>query len=157
MITTAQKALFNLSRYFGFDNPLGDALLKKKGVLVAKYSFAKQGGAVGDIILLEDLEKPRSYAKLPINAVITNVYLDIVTAMASSGGAATIAVKAQSAGDLLAAVDADTLANRVQGIPDNVVANTIKLTAERSITATVAVEALTAGKFNAFVEYVISE
>lgn len=156
-LTQAELDVLNSRRDFGFENPLGDIIAKKKGVLVAKYDFAKQGGAVGDISLLTDLNSPTSYAKLPDNAIITNVVIDIVTAMASTGGAATVALKAQSAGDLLAAVDADTLSAQVQGIPNGAVANMIKLTAERTLKATVAVEALTAGKFVAFVEFVISE
>lgn len=157
MLTSAKKALFNLTRFAGFDNPLGDALDQTKGVVVGKYSFAVQGGAVGSVNLLSDLSSPKSYVKLPLNAVITNVYVDIITAFTSTGNNGTIALTLQSAGDLLAAVDADTLSGRAQGIPDNAVANTIKLTAERSLLATFATNAILSGKANVFVEYVISE
>lgn len=157
MLTQAQKDAANLTRPYGFENPPGDLIGAKVGVLVAKFSFAKQGGAVGDISLLTDLNSPTSYAKLPANAVIKQVTIDILTAMASAGGGATVALKAQSAGDLLAAVDADTLSGLVDGIPQGAAANMIKLTAERTLQATVAVEALTAGKFNVLVEYYISE
>lgn len=156
MITTEQKNLFNLTRQGGFQNPLGDALLKQKGVVVGKYSFAKQGGAVGSVNLLEDLNTGVP-AKLPVNAIITNVYIDIITAFTSTSNDGTIAISAQSAGDLLAAVDADTLSAQVQGIPNDTVANMIKLTAERTLTATFAVHAILSGKANVFVEYVISE
>lgn len=157
MISSSARNLFNRLRLFGFDNPLGDALQQKKGVLVAKYDFAKQGGAVGSIQLVPDLSNLGVKSKLPSGAVITNAYIDIITAIVSTGNNGTLALTAQSAGDLLAAVDGDTLSGRAQGIPDNVVANTIKLTAERTITAAIATNAFTAGKFNVFVEYVLSE
>lgn len=157
MISSAIKSLLNRSRYYGYTTKLGDELDKKLGVLVAKYDFAIQGGAVGSIQLVPDLLSLSEKSILPDNAIIKNVVIDIVTPMASSGGAATIALTAQSAGDLLAAVDADTLSNQVQGIPNNVVANMIKLTADRTITAVIAVEALTAGKVNVYIEYVLSE
>lgn len=157
MLTQAQKDAANLTRPYGYENPPGDLIGAKVGVLVAKFSFAKQGGAVGDISLLTDLNSPTSYAKLPANAIIKQVTIDILTAMASAGGAGTIALKAVGAGDLLAAVDADTLSGLVAGIPVGSAATAIKLTAEKTIKATVAVEALTAGKFNAIIEYYISE
>lgn len=157
MITQAKQALYNMIGLFGFEESLGDDLHQKKGVIVGKYSFAVQGGAVGSKNLLLDLSDTKSLVKLPINAIVTNVYLDIITAFTSTGGTGTIALSLQSAGDLLAAVDADTLSGRAQGIPDNTVANTIKLTAERTLTLPVATAALLTGKANVFVEYVISE
>lgn len=157
MITAAKKALYNLIGLYGYGQNIGEDISNTKGVVVGKYSFAVQGGAVGSKNLLSDLTEAGSLVKLPVGAVITNAYLDIVTAFTSTGGTGTIALTLQSAADLLAAVDADTLSNRAQGIPDNTVANTIKLTAERTLVLTVATAALTAGKANVFVEYVISE
>lgn len=157
MLTQAQKDLLNQSRPHGTANPVGDIVNRKVGVIVAKYSFAKQGGAVGTIDLLENLESPASKAKLPVNAVIKQVTIDILTAFTSTGGTGTIAVKAQSAGDLLAAVDADTLSGLVAGIPVGTAATSIKLTAERTLQLVVAVAALLTGKANVIVEYYISE
>lgn len=157
MITQSLKDVFNKGRYWGAPQGLGDELNKKKGVVVGKYSFAVQGGAVGSINLRSDLSSAGSLVKLPDNAIVTNVFVDIITAMASAGGTGTVALTLQSAGDLLAAVDADTLANQVQGIPNGAVANMIKLTAERTLSVEIAVEALTAGVFDVFVEYVISD
>lgn len=115
---------------------------------------------------------------LPINAVITNAWVDVITTFTSATDAGTIALKAQSAGDLTAAIAISTTGDvwdaglhgclpgsyaeaTVAG--DTAIldaarkaASYIKLTAERELTATVAVEALTAGKLVLHVEYIIS-
>jgi hypothetical protein len=116
---------------------------------------------------------------LPAKAVITKFMFDVVTTFTSATDAATIAYKAQSANDLLSALaisDAQNIHDAgvhggLPGFPnlgadaahDTQVevaalfaATAIKLTAEREITATVAVEALTAGKAVLFVEYYVS-
>lgn len=111
------------------------------------YDFATDGGAVGSINL---------GAILPIKAVVKNAFLDVVTAMTSAGGAGTIRLDSEAAGDLLAAVDADTLSGRVQGVPTGAVATMKKMTAARQLVVTIGVEALTAGKFVLFVEYFVS-
>lgn len=115
---------------------------------------------------------------LPDNAIITRVWVDVVTTFTSATDAGTIALKAQSANDLVSAIaisDASNVwdAGQHGAIPNNFAldgnaltqiamgaaraATLIKLTAERELTATVAVEALTAGKAVIYVEYVISD
>src|SRR5215210_3088614 len=117
---------------------------------------------------------------LPTKAIITNVFVDVVTTFTSATDAATIALKAQAADDIVAAVaistagdvwDAGIHGSKI-GYPnfgadaahDSAVevaalfaASMLKLTAARELTATVAVEALTAGKANIYVEYVLSD
>jgi len=115
---------------------------------------------------------------LPTKAIITKFWYDVVTTFTSATDAATIAYKAQSANDLLSAIaisDASNVhdAGLHAGLPgypnlgadaghDSQVevaalfaATFIKMTAERELTATVAVEALTAGKAMLYVEYTI--
>jgi hypothetical protein len=93
---------------------------------------------------------------IPIKAIITRGYADIITPFVSTSNDGTIALKAQGAGDLLAAVDADTLSNIVELIPDGTAAKMIKMTAARELTVSVATHKLTAGKAVFFVEYVMS-
>ncbi len=117
---------------------------------------------------------------LPTKAIITNVIIDLVTTFTSATDAATIAISAQSANDIVSALaisdasniwDAGLRGSKV-GYPnfgadaahDSAVevaalfsASMVKLTASRELTATVAVEALTGGKANIFVEYIISD
>ncbi len=115
---------------------------------------------------------------LPINAIIVNAYTDVITTFTSATSAATIALKAEGAGDLVAAVAINSGTSRWNAglggcLPGSYLEATvagdtaildaarkagsyIKCTAERELIATVAVEALTAGKAYLVVEYVVS-
>lgn len=114
----------------------------------ASYSFAVDGGAVGDIVLRGNT--------IPSGAVILDALLKVDTAL-TSGGAATVAVKVEGAADINAA-------DAISGAPWSTTgakrcdftATTapITTTAARSITATVATAALTAGAFSVAIAYV---
>lgn len=121
-------------------------LEERKKVIYAKYDFAKEGGAVGDIALRGGV--------LPLNAIVTNTTVDVETAV-TSGGAATVAAKAEGAGDLLAATAKASLslAAIVAGAADGTAGKMVRCTANRTPTITVAVAALTAGKFTLMIEY----
>jgi hypothetical protein len=118
---------------------------------------------------------------LPTKAIITKVWIDVVTTFTSAGAdAGTIALHAQAADDIVAAIaisdttnvwDAGMHGSKI-GFPnfgadaahDTAVevaalfaATYLKLTAVREITATVAEQALTAGKANVYVEYTLSD
>jgi hypothetical protein len=116
---------------------------------------------------------------IPDNAILTKAYIDVITTFTSAADNGTIAIHANAADDIVTAIaiadgsnvwDAGLHGTKV-GTPtlgndaahDTALevsvleaASWIKLTAAREITATVAVEALTAGKAIIFVEYVIS-
>jgi len=119
---------------------------------------------------------------LPDNAIITNAWYDVITTFTSATDAGTIAIKLQTANDLVSALAISDASNifdsglhgtltagtttLTEATPNtrtqivnatDIIAGFIKLTAEREITITVAVEALTAGKLVIFVEYVISD
>jgi predicted RecA/RadA family phage recombinase len=93
---------------------------------------------------------------LPAKAIVTRAYLDIVTPFVSTSNDGTIALSVVGAGDLLVAVDADTLSAQTECIPDGTAAKMIKCTTAKELTATVATHAMTAGKAVLFVEYVLS-
>lgn len=115
---------------------------------VGLYDFAVEGGATGDITLRGD--------SIPSGAVIVDALLDVETVV-TSAGAATLAIKAESAADINAA-------DVVSGAPwsttgakrADLTATTapVKTTAKRNIVATVGTAALTAGKFKVVVWYV---
>jgi hypothetical protein len=116
---------------------------------------------------------------IPDNAIITRAWVDVVTTFADGASdSATIALSVQGAGDLVAAIAISNASNvwdaGVRGtkvgafaLDGNALtqvamaaagaATLIKTTAVREITATVATAALTAGKLNVFVEYLISD
>lgn len=126
----------------------GAGAMGHKKYAVGYYDFATDGGAVGDITLRGD--------SLPSGAIITDALLHVDTIL-TSGGAATVAIKVESAADINAA-------DAIGGAPwsttgakrADFTATTapVKTTAARNIVATVAAAALTAGKFSVVVEYV---
>ena len=118
---------------------------------------------------------------IPDNAIITNVFYDVVTTFVSAGAdAGTIALTIQSAGDAVAAIAISDASNvwdagihgSLIGYP-NLGADAahdsalevaalyasvmLKMTAEREITVAVAGQALTAGKMVVYVEYMLGD
>jgi hypothetical protein len=151
----AVKTIANLGGSEGLRKiQLGTQLVDKKvQVMKAKYDFAVQGGAIGSVNLVDVDGKD---AVLPNKAIIKQVIFDVITAP-TSGGSATIAFTANSAADMKAALAIASWTGIVAGIPVGTAATSIKLTAQRTLTATIATAALTAGKINVFVEYYISD
>lgn len=117
---------------------------------------------------------------LPDNAVVKDMWFDVITTFTSAGDTATIAIHSEGAGDLLAAVAIEAAGNVLDagihhGLPGAPIlgaatshdtsielaalmaAADIKLSAEKEIIITVAVQVLTAGKMIIFVKYTISE
>lgn len=105
------------------------------------YDFSKQGGAVGDINLP---------LFIPARCVVTNVLIVKKTAF-TSGGSATVALKAVSTGDILAATAYDNAAftaacsNAKQNGISNMIVNDSD--SQVQVIMTVAAAALTAGKY----------
>lgn len=102
---------------------------------------------------------------IPDNAVILNGYIEILTTFTSAGAdAGTIALHVEGANDLVTAtaISSGTFWDAVKGkviVPDALnaagVATSIKTSQAREITATVAEQALTAGKLVGWLFYVI--
>lgn len=118
---------------------------------VWQYDFSKHGGAVGDIL---------TGLRIPKGAIIQNVFADVLTAATSADSTATIALKAEAANDLFTAAAVSgapfSSTGRKLGIPDfATVADYKKTTAEREVTMSIAVQALTAGKIDFYVQYVL--
>lgn len=97
--------------------------------------------------------------QLPIHAIVVGGFVDVNTAVTSTNSTATVAISVESANDIISAA-------QVNGAPWSTIgrkaivpkANTpestsVKCTAARDITVTVAVEALTAGKFTGYLYY----
>ena len=114
---------------------------------------------------------------LPVGAIITGGFTDVKTTFTSATSAATMAIMAEGAGDLVAGIAINSGSSRWNAglggcLPGSFAERTvagdtaildaaamagsmIKTTVEREITVTVGVEALTAGKMAIFVEYYI--
>jgi hypothetical protein len=116
---------------------------------------------------------------LPNKAIVINAWTDVTTTFTSATSAATIALKVEGAGDLVVAIAINSGSSRWNSglggcLPGSYAEATVagdsalldaarkagsyvKTTAIREVTATVAVEALTAGKMNIYLEYVLSD
>jgi len=92
---------------------------------------------------------------LPANAVLVNAYVEIITAP-TSDGSATISIGTQSDDDALLAATAFNNgmfgANKVTSVSNTL---PLKIAGEESVIVRIQTAALTAGKFNIFVEYYI--
>lgn len=118
-------------------------------MLTASYSFATQGGAVGDIELKD--EDGLSMV-IPANACITRLWTDVKTSF-TSGGSATVAIAASST-VLLAATAYNSAA--LTGF-DAQSLTAVKLSSASTLKITVATAALTAGVMRVFIEYIQSD
>jgi hypothetical protein len=111
----------------------------------AEYNFASDGGSVGTKTLRKQLG-------IPTDAVITGVVIENLV-QPTSGGAATIALGLNTAGDLLP----PTAFNDDMWVPSNGPQPQspirVKTTAARALIVTIAGAALTAGKFRVHVQY----
>jgi len=124
---------------------------KVKGIAHAVYSFATDGGDVGDIGLR---------TTVPDNAIVTHAWYDIITPF-TSGGSATVSIGLPTDG--AACIQADLAFNNAayaQGVHNGVAVGTtatmVKTTAAREITLVVGTAPLTAGVAHIYVEYVQS-
>lgn len=132
-----------------------DGLLRM-GVARATYDFAEHGGAISAIGL---------GVTLPDNAIVVGGFVDVVTTCVTAGAdAGTLAIHVQSANDIVSAIAVNNGANPWDAGLHAIVpkSNTpestgIKLTAAREITVTIAGQAVTAGKFNVFLHYVVGD
>ena len=113
------------------------------------YSFAADGGAVGTIAL-------SGTTGIPSGSIILAAYIE-VTAALTSGGAATVALQVESAGDVQAAAAISGAPWSTTGVKlssaRTFAAAPVKTTAARDISAVIATAALTAGAFRVYVVY----
>lgn len=112
------------------------------------YDFSVQGGAIGTVTLTAER------GQIPNNAIIWSGCIDRLTTLTSSGSA-TIALQANTAGDLLAATafGGFTAPGRSAIIPVGSAASSVKTTAIRDVQLTIATAALTAGRFRVILFY----
>lgn len=128
--------------------------------LVVQYDFAKSGGAISTITLPypSSAGGPGAVsAKLPKGAVVIGCYIDVITALTTSASGTMALSTGQAANDLKAALAAASYTGIVACVPVGTAATAIKLTADSTPNAVIATGAITAGKFNLHIQYVLSE
>jgi len=124
--------------------------------LKGQWSVAQSGGAASTSYTFKNKYLSEAIS-LPKGAIIKECFFDVVQAVSSATSSGKITLTAESAGDLKAATFANSYSGRVACIPSGAIGSSIKLTADRSVVLTVGSEALTAGKINLFLQYVLSE
>lgn len=115
-----------------------------------RYSFAVDGGAVGSTDMTVE--------SLPANAIVLGGFAEVDTAC-TSGGAGTLAITLEGAGDIVAAAAVSgapwSTTGRKSIVPVFTGATTVKTTVARKIVATIATAALTAGVVDVVLFYVV--
>lgn len=115
----------------------------------ARYDFAVDGGAIGDITI--------SSGALPAGAYVTSGFVEVDTALTGAG--ASVAVNVEGAGDIVAAAAISgapwSTTGRKSIVPAGTGATSVKTTAARSIVATVSAAVLTAGAFDVVLQYIV--
>jgi hypothetical protein len=109
------------------------------------YDFSVDGGAVGAITLRGN--------QIPANCVILDAIVDVQT-IVTSGGAATVSLDLEAAGDLRAAATLSSTPAALNAVAVKSLLDPVKTSATRSVVATVGAFALTAGVFSVYLTYV---
>lgn len=158
-ITSSNEYLLDRLNSAAYKAQLGNLVNRTKNLLVAKYSYAVQGGTTNSAIrLLRDLSKPTSYATLPDNAVLTNVWVDVLT-KPTTLGSGSVNLQAMVPQDLLATVTAANFPGvYAQGIPAGTTTTFVKMSNESTVKLNISgTNGLSAGKLNVYIEYVLSD
>lgn len=166
---------------FSVINKTGVTRTKRAGTVVRELAVAVFDTAVNDSggVSNKTTAAHTLGVFLPTKAIIINAWTDVPTAFTSGTSAATIALSVEGAGDLVVAIAINSGSTRWAAglggcLPGSYAEATVagdsalldaarkagsyvKTTAVREITATVGVEALTAGKMNIYLEYVLSD
>lgn len=127
----------------GYPNP---AVKSVRG----RYDFSVDGGTAGDIVI-------SSTGAIPAGAYIVGGFMQVDTAPVGSG--ASVAVKVEGAGDIVASAAISGAPWSTTGfkdiVPDSTGSTVVVTTAARSIVATIASANLTAGVFDVVLFYVV--
>lgn len=136
------------------DVQLGTQLTKLKTQLAkATYDFAKLGGSSTVHLTLRGTDN-KSVA-IPDNAIIKQVLIDVLTQ--PTPASATIALTADTLGDLKGATATATYTGLLAGVPIGSAATMFKVDGASTVSMKVGGSSLTAGKFNVFIEYYLSD
>lgn len=134
----------------GIRQPIAPAGHGAVRVACATYDFSKIGGAVG---------AHKLGVTLPAGAIVIDSSIEVITTCTTaSADAGTMAISIEGANDIVSAVAVSNGANPWDagvhaGVPVGTAATAIKLTEDRTVTATIATQAFTAGKFNVWLWY----
>lgn len=157
-------ALFNFNHGQNFSKDLLGTKVVREQIrdLVVQYDFTKDGGA---ITTKKNLRFPTDLggtpaatsAAIPKGALVVGCYIDVITAGTTSASGTMALSTGQAAGDLKAALAAASYTGIVACIPVGTAATAIKITADAVPFYAIATGALTGGKWNLHIQYVLSD
>lgn len=156
-------AEFSFNHGSGFQtHQLGTKVIRDQiRVLKVQYDFAKVGGAIQTATKLPVPPTAggsgAAFGTIPKNALIVGCYIDVQTAATTSASGTIALGTGQTGVDLKAALAAASYTGIVACIPTGTAASAIKITADVSPSFTIATGAITAGKFNVIIEYILSD
>jgi hypothetical protein len=131
-------------------NPTGEGLAGGVQIARARYDFAVEGGAVGQVNLSAD--------QLPAGAVVLGGFVDVITPVTGAG--ASVSVDLEGVGDIMAAAAISgapwSTAGRKSIIPAGTGATSVKTTVARNIKATISAAVVTAGVFDVYLRYIVT-
>jgi hypothetical protein len=117
----------------------------------ARYDFSVDGGATGAISI-------GPTGQIPSGAVITGGFVQVDTAV-TSGGSGALAIHVEAANDIVSSAAVSGAPWSTTGfkdiVPDATGSTAVVTTAARTITATIATAALTAGVVDVVLYYVV--
>lgn len=158
------RAEFRFNHGSGFQNDALGTKIIEDGVhdLKLTYDFSKQGGAITTKTVLFRASTPglpggAPNGMLPKGAVVVGCYIDVLTALTTSASGTMALSTGQAAGDLKTATAAASYTGIVACVPTGSAATAIKLTADSQPYFAIATGALTAGKLNLHIQYVLSD
>lgn len=126
-------------------------LAYSSGFHITKFTFDTAANDNGDTPASNKTVAAHPLAvTIPDNAIVISGHVDVITAVTSEGSA-TVAISLVADNDLLTATALTGLTEGKQ-LPMAAVKTTpIKLSAEKAVTVTVGIAALTAGKFDGYI------
>ncbi len=127
----------------------GSGELEVQRVARCFYDVTVSGGGAGTSTLS---------CTLPANAVIVGGLLDFATGI-TGGSGATVAIQANTANDILSAhsINTNYFTGRMAIVPVYTAASAVKMTGASSLQVVIGSSTLTAGKFNLFIDYFLSQ
>lgn len=133
---------------------LGYQLVSNKVQTVkCKYDFATQGGAVATYTLKG---VDGASCVIPDNAIVLDSHVDVLTAAVGTGAYVSLST-GKTAADIKVLTAAASITGLLRGIPDGAAANMIKMTADVNPKLAIASAALTAGKLNLYIHFVMGD
>lgn len=126
----------------------------------ARWAYVLQGGAATQDVILVDAEGLP--AKLPANAIIYDCLIDVVTPVTAATLAnVVVGFSSNAVADLKAmggaVVNGVSTKQRVACVPTGSASTAVKMASEATLKLRIGSEALTGGRMDLFVNYVISE